>query len=133
MSESEIARIRETIAKEYMAAKWGLTGFAQDVTKHAFISARMKRIEEGYKRLVTHVGNEAIALVAETLENVPAEPTREYIEKMLRHEFGATADTEYLITDLRHIWKSLDLLIACFGMKDAQKMINAPPDNASSR
>ena len=127
MSESEIAQIRETIAREYMAAKWGLTGFAQGTTKHAFISARMQRIEEGRKALEAHVGNEAIALVAETLAGVPEEPTRHHLQEVLRHELGNTADTEYLLGDLKDVWETFDLLIELFGIEDARKMINASP------
>jgi len=129
---SEIAQIRETIARNYMAAKWGLIGFAQGTAKHAFISARMERIEEGRKALEAHVGGEAIALVVETLDTVPEEPTRNHIQEMLRHEFGSTADTEHLLDDLNDVWETFDLLIACFGMEDAQKMINAAPHIASS-
>ncbi len=132
MPESEIAQIRETIAREYMAAKWGLTGFAQGATKHAFISARMVRIEEGRKALEAHVGNEAIALVAEILETVPEKPTRRHIQEILRHELGNTADTEYLLDDLKEVWETFDLLIELFGIEDAQKMLNAPPHTASS-
>jgi hypothetical protein len=132
MVESEIARIRETIAKEYMAAKWGLTGFAQGTAKHAFISARMERIEEGRKALEAHVGNEAIALVAETIETVPEKPTRHHIQEILRHELGNTKDIEYLLGDLKDVWETFDLLIELFGIEDARKMINALPHAASS-
>jgi hypothetical protein len=127
MSESEIAQIRETIAKEYMAAKWGLTGLAQGTTKHAFISARMERIEEGRKALEAHVGNEAIALVAQTLETVPEKPTRHHVQEMLWHELGNTKDTEYLLGNLKDVWETFDLLIEIFGIGDARKMINALP------
>ena len=127
MVGSEIAQIRETIAREYMAAKWGLTGLAQGTAKHEFISTRMERIEEGRKALEAFVGAEAIALIAQTLDSIPEKPTRSHIQEMLRHEFGSTADTEFLFHDLKDIWQTFDLLIACFGMEDAQKMINAPP------
>jgi hypothetical protein len=129
MAGSEIAKIRETIAREYMAAKWGLAGFAQGSAKHEFISARMERIEEGRKALEAYVGGEAIALVAETLDTVPEKPTRDHMQEMLRHEFGDTEDTEYLLNDLKDAWKTFDLLIACFGMEEAQKMINASPSS----
>jgi hypothetical protein len=127
MAGSEIAHIRETIAREYMAAKWGLTGFAQGTAKHEFISARMGRIEEGRQALEAHVGDRAIALVAETLDAIPEKPTRHYIQEVLRHEFGNTEDTQYLLNDLTDVWKTFDLLIELFSMEDAQKMINAPP------
>ena len=132
MAESEIAQIRETIAREYMAAKWGLTGFAQGRAQHAFISARMERIEQGRKALEAHVGGKAMTLVAEVLEAIPEEPTRHHIQAMLRHEFGDTADTEYLLGDLKDVWETFDLLIELFGIEYAHKMINARPHTASS-
>jgi hypothetical protein len=132
MSGSEIARIRETIAKEYMAAKWGLTGLAQGVGKHAFISARMQRVEKGCKALEALVGDEAMKLVVETIESVPEEPIREHIQEILRHELGNTADTEYLLNDLKDVWETFDLFIELFGMEDAHKMINALPQTSLS-
>ncbi len=92
----------------------------------------MERIQEGHKALEAHVGNEAIALVAETLEAIPEEPTRPHIQEMLRHELGNTEDTEYLLGDLKEVWETFDLLIELFGIEDAQKMINAAPSPASS-
>jgi hypothetical protein len=127
MSESEVARIRETIAKEYMAAKWGLTGLAEGTPKHAFIKTRMERIEEGRKALEAYVGDQAMSLIVETIEAIPEEPTREHIQEMLRHQFGKTADTEYLINDLKDVWETLDLLMELYGAETVQKMINAPP------
>ena len=127
MSESEIAQIKETIAKEYMAAKWGLTAFAQGITKHEFISARMKRIEEGCKALEAYVGNKALELVVETLETVPEVPTRDYILAILRLAFGNEADIEYRINDLKRHWDSSYLLKELFGVEAAQKIINALP------
>jgi hypothetical protein len=60
------------------------------------------------------------------------EPTRHHIQEVLRREFGNTADTEYLLDDLKEIWKTFDLFIEIFSVEDAQKMINAPPESTSS-
>jgi len=125
MSESEIARIRDTIAKEYMAAKWGLTGEMFGIAKHAFISARMKRIEEGYKALTTYLEDKALELVVETLEKVPELPTRDYIIEILRQHFGHEADFEYLINSIKDLWKTRDSLEAVFEVEIARKIINA--------
>lgn len=132
MAGSEIARIKETIAREYMAAKWGLTGLAQGMAKHEFISARMEQIEVGRQALEAYVGNEAIALVAETLAAIPENPTREHIIAWLRHEFGETEDTEYLVHHLEQFWFSFDLLGELLSVEIAQKMMNAQSDCASS-
>jgi hypothetical protein len=91
----------------------------------------MEQIEEGRKALEAYVGDKAIGLVVETLENVPEVPTRDHIQEMLRREFGNTEDTEYLLGDLKKIWEGFDLLIELFGVKEAQKMINAPPQHES--
>ena len=110
---------------------FGLTcdspGLAQGTTKHVFISARMQRIEEGRKALEAHAGDQAMALVAETLEAIPEEPTRLHIQAMLRHELGNTQDTQYLLDDLKGVWETFDLLIELFSSEDARKIINAQP------
>ncbi|MBA2678742.1 MAG: hypothetical protein H0U76_10170 [Ktedonobacteraceae bacterium] len=41
MSVSEVAQLRERIANEYRAAKWGLSGLAYGTAQHQFITARM--------------------------------------------------------------------------------------------
>jgi hypothetical protein len=127
MSGSEVERIRAMIAREYMVAKWGLTELVQGTTKYALIKACMERIEEGRKALEALVGDQAMYLVIETIESIPEEPTREHIQEMLRHQFGKTADTEYLINDLKDLWETSDLLTELFGGETAQKLINAPP------
>ena len=45
MTESEVARLRQRIADEYLAAKYGLTGLASGVSKHEFITARMASMQ----------------------------------------------------------------------------------------
>ena len=129
MSGSEITPGDETIVREYMAAYWNELGLAQGRTQHACISARLAQREEGRQALEAY---EALALVAQTLEAIPEEPTRSHIQAMLRHEFGNTEDTEYLLNDLKAVWETFDLLIELFGIEDARKMINAVLPPASS-
>ena len=125
MAGSEVALIRETIAREYMAAKWGLTGLAYGASQHSFISARMERIEENHKALQAHIGDQAIALIAETLDGIPEKPTRKHIEEVLRYELGNTEETERLLDYLKAAWGTFDLFVERFGVEDARKMINA--------
>jgi hypothetical protein len=122
---SEVARIRESIAVSYMAAQWGLSGLASGTSRHRFITARMERMEEGHKELQTLVGDQAIILVAETLNSLPEKPTRYHIEEVLRHELGNTEDTALLLDSLKYAWETLDLLIERFGGEDAHKILTA--------
>jgi hypothetical protein len=130
---SEVARIRETIAASYMAAQWGLTGLAYGTPRHRFISARMERIEAGRQALQTLVGDKALVLVAETLANLPEQPTRYHIQNVLRHELGNTEDTAHLLDYLLDAWETLDLLIQKCGKEDAYKIITASSSFISAK
>jgi hypothetical protein len=122
---SEIARLRENIAASYMAAQWGLSGLASGTSKHRFITARMERMQEGHKELQTLMGDEAIAVVAETLVGLPTQPTRYYVLQVLRHELGNTEETEHLLDCIREAWETMDILIERFGGETAQKILTA--------
>ncbi len=68
-NQSEIARLRQQIADEYLAATRGLSGFAAGASQHRFITARMERIGAYHDTLKHLVGErEATRLMAETLE-----------------------------------------------------------------
>ena len=72
---SEIARLRQRIAEEYEAATRGLTGYATGFATHQFITQRMEHIGTYHETLQHLVGEqEAIRIVAETLEAVQAMP-----------------------------------------------------------
>ena len=124
---SEVARIRETIANEYLAAKWGLEGLAYGTARHPFISARMERIEEGHRQLQTLVGDQAIVLIAETLEHLPEKPTRYHLQRVLRHALGPSEETEHLLDSIQDAWKTLDLLTERLGRENALKIITTTP------
>ncbi len=69
---SEVARLLERISAEYEAAQRGLTGFAYGTSKHAFITARMENMGQLHGELESIVGgDEAIALIADTLSKIP--------------------------------------------------------------
>jgi hypothetical protein len=68
---SEVACILAQIGAEYEAAQQGLTGLAYGLSQHAFITARMEHIGLLHEQLKNLVGNAAIALVAERLEQCP--------------------------------------------------------------
>jgi hypothetical protein len=67
---SEVAQLRQRIAEEYQAAKWGLSGLACGTAQHIFITARMENMSRCHEQLSILVGSEqeATRLVAETLE-----------------------------------------------------------------
>ncbi len=72
---SEIARLRQRITEEYEAAMRGLTGLATGFATHQFITQRMEHIGTYHETLQHLVGEqEAIRIVAETLEAVQAAP-----------------------------------------------------------
>ncbi|MBV9257375.1 MAG: hypothetical protein JO215_05100 [Ktedonobacteraceae bacterium] len=66
MGQSEVAQLRQRIIEEYVCMKRGLTGLACGTTKHAFIDARMKRVDDYYERLAQYVGTkEATQVICE--------------------------------------------------------------------
>ena len=66
MAQSEVAQLRQRIMEEYEAMKRGLTGFACGSTKHAFIDARMHRVDGYHDQLTQYVGaQEATQTVCE--------------------------------------------------------------------
>ena len=70
-NQSEVARILEEISLEYEAAQRGLYGFAYGAAKHEFITARMENMGNLHSKLQDIVGESAIELVAETLNQLP--------------------------------------------------------------
>lgn len=125
MGESEVARIMQDIETAYMAARWGLTGLAYGTAQHRFITARMERIEQGREKLQELVGEQATAIVAETLSPLPEYPTREHLQAVLRSELGESEDTEHLLDYLEDSWETFDLLVERFGRDTAEKIITA--------
>ena len=71
-NQSQIANLLRQIEEEYIAAQNGLDGLAA-VAKHEAISARMENLGKLHGDLRAIVGDEAIKLFAECLENIPAE------------------------------------------------------------
>ena len=67
---SEVARLLAQISAEYEAAQRGLTGLAQGVSRHEFITARMENMGQLHCELHSLVGDIAIAMIAEQLSAV---------------------------------------------------------------
>ena len=67
--KSEVAWRLEQIKQQYEAMQRGLSGFAQGTARHAFVTAKMKRMGQFHEEIQRLVGPEqAIRLVAETLQ-----------------------------------------------------------------
>jgi hypothetical protein len=74
--QSEVARLLAQINSEYEAAQQGLSGLAQGISQHQFITRRMERIGELHTQLHSLVGEEAMALIAVQLDHAtPGEQT----------------------------------------------------------
>jgi len=128
MTHSEIARLRQRIADEYLSAKLGLTGLAWGTSKHQVITARMENMGKYVTTLTELVGSaeEAGKMVAETLEHLPDTPTRCTLVDFLRREFDNTEETALLIEQVQAMWETRDQLIARFGSERARKIIDTP-------
>ncbi|BCL79649.1 hypothetical protein ccbrp13_21140 [Ktedonobacteria bacterium brp13] len=70
---SDVARLLELIDAEYAAAKRGLSEPAIGVSQHQFITAKMERMELLHQELRSHVGEQAMVLIAQALDTVPNE------------------------------------------------------------
>lgn len=126
MAMSEVTQLRENIANEYMAAKWGLSGLAYGTPKHAFITTRMEHMGQHCETLHMLVGRQEMTeILAATLESLPEKPERNAVIDVITHLLGNTEEIAHLIDYLRDMWETIDLLIQKFGKEDAQKMITA--------
>jgi len=65
---SEVARLLQSIQREYEAAEQGLSGLALGTATHQFITARMEQMHRAHEQLEALLGpEEATALVAQTI------------------------------------------------------------------
>ena len=70
-NQSEVARLRQRIADEYLAAQRGLTGLAYGTAKHKFITKKMEAIHQCHAQLKQLVGEQqATQIMVETVEAV---------------------------------------------------------------
>ena len=126
---SEVAAIREQIAAEYTAAKLGLQGLNAGTSYHQFITARQERVAVLHEELHKLVGDQATALVDETVEALPDTPTRTDVLAVLRCELNNSEERALFCNHLQAAWKAVDLLKERFGDEPARKMLLAPPSS----
>ncbi|GCE27557.1 hypothetical protein KDA_30410 [Dictyobacter alpinus] len=65
---SDVVRLLELIDAEYTAARRGLSGTAAGVSQHQFITNKMERMELLHQELRTHVGEQAMMLITQTID-----------------------------------------------------------------
>lgn len=66
---SEVAGLLSRITAEYEAAQRGLSGLSYGTAQHEFISARMESMGRLHSELQNIVGDSAMALIVDALEN----------------------------------------------------------------
>ena len=71
-NQSEVARLMRRIEEEYTAAQRALSGLMVGVATHQFITARMENIGRCHQQLRTLVGEKAIMLVAQAMQEADA-------------------------------------------------------------
>lgn len=79
---SEVADLLTQICCEYEAAQQGLSGLAQGISQHQFITRRMECIGELHSQLHNILGNEAMALISARLDH--ASPDAQIVEQERR-------------------------------------------------
>ena len=62
MYQSEVAELCQKILEEYEAMKRGPTGFALGTSKHAFIDARLNRVDSYHSQLAKYIGDQAATM-----------------------------------------------------------------------
>jgi hypothetical protein len=62
--ETELRRLLNQIDEEYESARQGMHGFSSGAARHAFINAKMERIDGYQEKLISLVGDdEALRLI----------------------------------------------------------------------
>jgi hypothetical protein len=109
-----------------MAAKLGLEGLSYGTSRHSFITARMENMGILHEQLQDLVGDEAIALITETIEALPDTPARSDILAVLQRELDNDEERELFCNHLQAAWQAVDLLKERFGDEQTRKLIFAP-------
>ena len=125
---SDVARMRQQIASEYLSAQLGLSGFAEGTSRHSFITSKMERMGQSFESLSELVGSkeQAIQILVDTLQEVPEQVTRQGILQVLLHELGDSEATQQTLDYIRDLWETHDLLVKRFGPEATRKIIEAP-------
>jgi len=71
--DSEVARLLARFCDEYEAAQQGLSGLAFGTSQHKFITAKMENMWKVHAELHSLVGDTAMAMIAEELNQLSDE------------------------------------------------------------
>ena len=63
-----VAELKQQIDTEYKAAKLGLVGLSSGTSRHTVITAKMERMNETREKLQTLVGDSAIGIIANVID-----------------------------------------------------------------
>ena len=107
MVPRDVAQLRQQLASEYLAAQLGLSGLAAGTSRHQVITARTERISWLHHQLEELIGNRAIVLVAQTLQDVPEQATRQDILHLLLHTLGDTEEPPHLLDYTQEMWETI--------------------------
>jgi hypothetical protein len=69
-SKSEVARLLQQIENEFQSASQGLHGLALGSAQHAFITKRMETIGGLHEQLRELIGDEAMPLIVDRLDQL---------------------------------------------------------------
>jgi hypothetical protein len=70
-NKSEVAQLLAQISAEYEAAQRGLSGLSYGVAQHTFIDQKQTTIGQLHNQLHTLVGDDAIRLMSNALDQLP--------------------------------------------------------------
>ncbi len=71
MYQGEVEKLFQKIVEEYEAMKCGPTGLTLSISKHAFIDARLKRVDSYHRQLAKYIGDqEATTTICELYSQV---------------------------------------------------------------
>jgi hypothetical protein len=71
--DSEVARLLARFRAEYEAAQYGFSGLAFGTSQHKFITAKMENMWKVHAELHELVGDTAMAMIAEDLDQLSDE------------------------------------------------------------
>jgi hypothetical protein len=101
-TESEVARLLAQINAEYESAQQGLSGLAQGVGQHRFITKRTEQIAELHEKLHDLVGNNSMDLITNHLRDAQ-------IAQQLQATRDYAVDPRFK-EDLRKEWTNMRLV-----------------------
>ncbi len=70
-NRSEVAQLLDRISQEYQSAYNGLHAFSSGNARHDFITSKMNNVGKLHTQLQEIVGDQAMGLIVETINQLP--------------------------------------------------------------